>query len=135
MSNEVTGKVVAIVSDLFFSAKIGETAKQIGLDTTFINSMEDVANIVCQVQSKPVIIVLDLNHDTVDPIKAIKLMKTSTPHIAVPLIGFVRHEMSGLGNLARHAGCKVLSRNAFSKQLPKILLRELCLDNNPADDR
>ena len=57
--------------------------------------------------------------DTVSIVAKLKAL----PALAdTPCVGFVRHEMSELIDAARQAGCdQVLSRNAFSKNLPQIL--------------
>ena len=122
MSAEVPRKVVAVVPDLFFAAKIGETARQVGAEIDFVPS---AADLLLRAQSKPALIVMDLNAEGLDAIATIEQLKADGASASLPLVGFVRHEMSELINSAREAGCeRVLSRNAFSKHLPQILSGE-----------
>lgn len=122
MSTEARGKIVALVPDLFFAAKIGETAKQVGAEIEFARSQEDL--IQC-VRSRPALIVLDLNSEGLDTVAIIERLKADGQARQLPLVGFVRHEMSALISSARKAGCEqVLSRNAFAKHLPEILRGE-----------
>lgn len=119
MGAEANSEVIALVKDLFFLAKIGETAKQVGAKIRFADSAEDLISCV---QSKPRLIVLDLNADGIDPVITIKRLKETPASTDLPIIGFIQHEMSTLIDSALQAGCdQVLSRNAFTKHLPRIL--------------
>ena len=119
MGAEANSEVIALVKDLFFLANIGETAKQVGAKIRFADSTEDLISCI---QSKPRLIVLDLNADGIDPVLTIKSLKETTASVDLPIIGFIQHEMSTLIDSALQAGCdQVLSRNAFTKHLPKIL--------------
>lgn len=116
-----SSEVIALVKDLFFLAKIGETAKQMGLKIRFANSAEDL---ISWVQSKPRLIVLDLNADGIDSVITIKGLREAATSVDLPIaiVGFVQHEMATLIDSALQAGCdQVLSRNAFTKHLPRIL--------------
>ncbi len=119
MGTKVNSEVIALVKDLFFLAKIGETAKQVGLKIRFANSAEDL---ISWVQSKPRLIVLDLNADGIDPVITIKGLREAATSVDLPIVGFAQHEMTTLIDSALQAGCdQVLSRNAFTKHLPRIL--------------
>lgn len=112
-------RVLAVVPDLFFAAKISATAKQTGTRLEFVNSSQDL-----MIKSKKPIslIILDLNADSFNPVLLIEKLKTDPASTRTPLVGFVQHEMSELMEAARAAGCdQVLTRNAFSRDLPAIL--------------
>ena len=112
-------KVVAIVPDLFFAAKISGTAKQVGATLEFANSEQDL---LTKGRDFAALIILDLNANGFDPVSLIGKLKTDPDTTRTPLVGFVQHEMSELIEAARAAGCdQVLTRNAFSKDLPEIL--------------
>ena len=130
MSSEVPRRVVAVVPDLFFAAKIGETAKQVGAEIEFARSAEDLLR---RVQEQPALIVLDLNAQGLDTVAAIERLKADGQASELPMICFVKHEMSELIDAARRAGCEqVLSRNAFSKHLPEILRGEKYAEDGSA---
>ena len=114
-------KVVAIVPDLFFAAKISGTAKQVGATLEFANSEQDL---LTKGRDSAYLIILDLNASGFDPVSLIGRLKADPDIRETPVVGFVRHEMSELIEAARTAGCdQVLTRNAFSKDLPGILRR------------
>ena len=122
MSTEVPRRVVAVVPDLFFAAKIGETAKHVGAEVEFARSAEDLLR---RAREQPALIVLDLNAQGLDTVAAIERLKADGQAAELPMICFVKHEMSELIDSARQAGCEqVLSRNAFAKHLPEILRGE-----------
>ena len=124
MSAEVPGKIAALVTDLFFAAKIGETAKQAGVEIEFAHSAEDLLS---RARLRPSLIVLDLNARGLDAVAVIQRLKEDGQTAALPLVGFVRHEMAALIDSARQAGCEqVFSRNAFARRLPEILRGEKC---------
>lgn len=115
-------RVVAAVPDLFFAAKIGETARQVGAKVEFVHSAGELHD---KLQSTPSLVIVDLNAEGIDTVSIVSSLKSDPASAAVPLVGFVRHEMSELIEAARRAGCdEVLSRNAFSKQLGAILRGE-----------
>ena len=114
-------KIVAVVPDLFFAAKISGTAKQVGATLEFANSEQEL---LAKGRDAACLIILDLNASRFDPVSLIGRLKADPDTARTPLVGFVRHEMSELIEAARTAGCdQVLTRNAFSKDLPEILRR------------
>ena len=130
MENINQRRVVAVVPDIFFSAKIGETAKHVGTTVEFACSETELLG---KTSAPPALIVLDLNAAGMDTVSIVAKLKATPALAGTPLIGFVRHEMSELIDAARRAGCdQVLSRNAFSKNLPKILGGQQFLE--PSED-
>ncbi len=110
-----------MVPDLFFAAKISGTAKQVGVALEFATSEQDL---LTKSRDAASLIILDLNAGGLDPVALIGRLKADPNSGRTPLVGFVRHEMSELIEATRAAGCdQVLTRNAFSKDLPKILRR------------
>lgn len=119
MNNNNQRRIVAIVPDLFFSAKITETAKHVGATVEFARSETELLG---KTADPAALIVLDLNAAGMDTVSIVAKLKALPALADTPCVGFVRHEMSELIAAARQAGCdQVLSRNAFSKNLPQIL--------------
>ena len=119
MKNINQRRVVAVVPDIFFSAKIGETAKHVGAAVEFARSESELLG---KTSDPAALIVVDLNAAGIDTVSMVAKLRAMPALDGTPLIGFVRHEMSELIAAARRAGCdQVLSRNAFSKNLPQIL--------------
>jgi CheY-like chemotaxis protein len=111
--------VLVLVEDLFFLAKIRETAKALGVTVVASDLPHGLAAVA---ESKPRAIILDLNSrklPAVDWIRAIKADPATRP---VPIVGFVSHVQEQLISAAREAGCDtVMARSAFSQQLPNLL--------------
>ena len=114
-------KVLAILSDLFFTVKINDAAKRAGMSVEFI---KDDKEALARAKTKPALIILDLNFESVQPLKLIERLKGSSELKNISLIGFVSHVQGELKQRAHEAGCDmVLARSAFSQNLPQILKR------------
>jgi CheY-like chemotaxis protein len=127
--------VLALVDDLFFQAKLAETARKVGVKLKMVLTGEallDALNGASNPASGgapggaarvdlPRLIVVDLNARQ-GPLEAIeKLQGAGNP---VPVIGFLSHVQTDLAERARAAGCKqVLPRSSFTANLSEILLQ------------
>ncbi len=119
MPDEKAGTIVAGVPDLFFAAKIGETARQLGVTVEFASSAEAVLE---KASRSPSLVILDLGAAPLQPLGLIAKLKTDPALRAARVVGFVNHERSDLMEQARQVGCdEVLTRGAFTKGLPAIL--------------
>jgi CheY-like chemotaxis protein len=104
-------KVLAVMSDLFFSAKINDAAKKAGLAAVFV---KDKAVALEQLKSNPVLVILDLNCASADPLDLIRSAKAA----AIPTVGFVSHVQIDLKQKAQEAGCDtVVARSVFAQKL------------------
>ncbi|HEV3332445.1 MAG TPA: response regulator [Bryobacteraceae bacterium] len=114
-------KVVAVVSDLFFSVKLTEAAKRSGLALEFVKE----GNLVLEKASeKPSLIIFDLNFEAVEPLKLITSLKAKPETKSISLIGYLSHIQAELKQQAQEAGCDmVMARSAFSQNLPQIFKR------------
>jgi CheY-like chemotaxis protein len=127
--------VLALVDDLFFHAKLAETARKVGIKLKTVSTgaaLLDALNGASNPASGgapggaargdlPRLIVVDLNARQ-GPLEAIeKLQGQGNP---VPVIGFLSHVQTDLAERARAAGCKqVLPRSSFTANLSEILLQ------------
>jgi CheY-like chemotaxis protein len=119
MAGPNRNKVVAGVPDLFFAAKIGETARQLGVAVEFASSGQAVLE---KAARAPALVILDLGAAGLDPIGLIAKLKVDPGLRATRVVGFVNHERTDLIEQARQAGCdEVLTRGAFTKGLPDML--------------
>ena len=120
MTSESPKIVLAVLDDLFFQVKIADAGKRAGLQLTLVKTEEALMQ---KLQDNPVVVLLDLNCRSVDPIQLISALKAG-PHSDVPVIAYVSHVQSALIQQAQQAGCDaVMARSAFSANLPQILLR------------
>ena len=114
-------KILALVEDLFFSAKIAEAAKRTGVLVEFASSEQALAE---KLALKPSLIIVDLNLSSVKPLDLIARLKGDPELNQASILGFVSHVQSELKLQAQKAGCdNVLARSSFSQNLPQVLKR------------
>lgn len=113
-------QILAAVNDLFFSSKIAETARGIGLTIEFVKSAEELATKLEREQAH--LLIIDLNSAPFQPIETIAALKASPRPVTI--LGYLSHVQVDLKERAVQAGCDlVLPRSAFSQQLPELLLK------------
>ncbi len=112
------------IEELFFQAKIQETAKKLGVKVGFLkNDKESVAELTEGEKNRPALIVFDLNNANAKPLTLIPKLKTKLKKTA-SIIGFLSHLQGDLKAKAVEAGCDVvMPRAAFSQNLPNLLRR------------
>ena len=114
-------KILAVVSDLFFSVKINDAAKRAGMSVEFV---KDEHELLAKAKAKPALIIFDLNFESVNPLDLITKLKSNAEMKGVSVIGFLSHVQGELKQKAHETGCDmVLARSAFSQNLPQILKR------------
>jgi len=113
------------IEDLFFTAKIQETARKQGVKVAFVKNDKDaVAELTSgEEENKPALIVFDLNNVNAKPLTLIPKLKGKLKK-TVSIIGFLSHLQGDLKAKAVEAGCDaVMPRAAFSQNLPNLLRR------------
>jgi PleD family two-component response regulator len=121
MQKQEPKRVLAVVSDLFFSVKLTEAAKRAGLALEFVKESDDVLE---KAKEKPSLIIFDLNFDSAQPLTLITKLKGSATTKGISLIGYLSHIQAELKQQAQEAGCDmVLARSAFSQNMPQIFKR------------
>lgn len=121
MPNQEAKRVLAVLSDLFFSVKLTDAAKRSGLALEFVKEPKDVME---KAQLKPSLIIFDLNYDPEQALKLITKLKSKPETKGISLIGFLSHVQGELKQQAQDAGCDmVMARSAFSQNLPQIFKR------------
>jgi CheY-like chemotaxis protein len=112
-------QVLAFVDDLFFQAKLVETARQVGVDLRTCTSPEALGDEI--EHATPRLVIVDLNAGS-DPFEAVKRVQASAAEI--PLIAFLSHVQTDLAERARSAGCRdVMPRSKFTLNMATILAR------------
>ncbi len=120
---DATSRIFGFVDDLFFQAKIQETARKLNVKVEFVKSEQDLTDRIKQNgEEKPSLIIFDLNSNSVKPISLIPKLKSKLKKTSV--IGFLSHVQGDLKQRAHEVGCDmVLPRSAFSQNLPQLLRR------------
>lgn len=114
-------KVLAAVTDVFFSVKINETAKRFGLQVEFVKTTGDL---MAKALEGPALLIIDLNASAFDAIGVIGRLKGAKETKPISIIGFLSHVQGELKQQAHQAGADmVLPKSAFSVNLPQILRR------------
>ena len=111
--------IVALVEDLFFLAKIRETAKAIGVTVVTGDARRGPTAIA---EAQPQAIFLDLNSRGLPAVDWIRALKADPATRPIRIVGFASHVQEQLISAARDAGCdSVMARSAFTRQLPDLL--------------
>ena len=112
--------VLAVVDDLFFGAKLLETAKRLNVSLCLVRSPEELE---AQARAcRPALLIFDLNAEGCQPLQAIRRVKANPELKDTPALGFVSHVQQDLKAAAAAAGCdRIMARSAFTAQLPDIL--------------
>jgi CheY-like chemotaxis protein len=108
--------VLALVDDLFFQAKMSETARHVGVTLQTVASGDAlVANVA---SAPPRLVLVDLNARQA-PLQAIQKLQASGN--TLPVIAFLSHVQTELAQQAGAAGCqRVLPRSKFTAEMADI---------------
>lgn len=118
-------KIFFFIEDLFFTAKIQETARKLGVKVAFIKNEKDaIADLLnLEEDARPGLIVFDMNNANAKPLTLIPKLKAKLKR-DTSIIGFLQHVQGDLKAKAVEAGCDtVMPRAAFSQNLPNLLRR------------
>jgi hypothetical protein len=132
IAEDAPTKIYFFIEDLFFIAKIQETARKLGVKVAFVkNEKESLATLTAgEEQDHPGLIVFDLNNANAKPMTLIPKLKTKFKK-STSIIGFLSHLQGDLKAKATEAGCDtVMPRAAFSQNLPNLLRRYGIIDED-----
>jgi hypothetical protein len=123
-SDDATSRIFAFVDDLFFQAKIQETARKLNVKVEFVKTDKDLNEKMKENgEEKPSLIIFELNSVSAKPLILIPKLKTKLKK-GTSIIGFLSHVQGDLKQKAHEVGCDmVLPRSAFSQNLPQLLRR------------
>lgn len=111
-------RVLALVDDLFFQAKMLETAKHVGVELECVATSE--ALIERARQKPPALVVIDLNARS-GGLEALERLASGN---YLPVIAFLSHVQVELAERAKRAGCgDVMPRSKFTQNLANIFSR------------
>jgi CheY-like chemotaxis protein len=116
--------VLALVDDLFFQARLAETARKLGVTLKTVSTGAGLVKMLEAAPDEvpgdlPRLVIVDLNarQGAVEAIE--QLQRSGNP---IPVIGFLSHVQTELAERARAAGCKqVMPRSSFTANLSEIL--------------
>jgi len=112
-------QIFALIDDLFFQAKLMETAKRTGVELNAFHSGD--ALLAAMNPRGPQLVIVDLNARQA-PVEAISALRSRDSQI--PVVAFFSHVQTELAERARQAGCsEVMPRSKFTRELPAIFAR------------
>jgi hypothetical protein len=121
---DTNSRIFAFVEDLFFLAKIQETARKMNVKVEFVKTEKELLDRIKENgEEKPSLIIFDLNNANAKPLTTIPRLKTKLKK-GTSFLGFLSHIQGELKLKAQEAGCDmVVPRSAFSQNLPQLLRR------------
>jgi CheY-like chemotaxis protein len=111
--------ILALVTDLFFTLKIGDTAKSVGLPIQFVGSAEEFLDSFRK--TRPALVIADLTLDGVDVAALFGVLAADTHQGSVPILGYTTHaDWKRTGPL--HDRCtKVVTKDTLSRSLAELM--------------
>ncbi|MBI2462519.1 MAG: hypothetical protein HYV61_13700 [Candidatus Rokubacteria bacterium] len=112
----VSGPVLALVRDLIFSSKIGESAKAVGRPVAFARNVEEFR---ARLGDNPGLVLVDLTAGGLDLDAALRTYEAAGR--PAPLIGWTTHAL-WKATAPLHSRCdRVMTREELSQELPALL--------------
>jgi CheY-like chemotaxis protein len=110
--------VLGLLTDLFFSARIRETARQLGLPCEI--ARDPAALLERARAAAPTAIIIDMNLKGADAAAIVRELRATAP--GLPIVGYLFDAQEDLMLAAEEAGCdRVLSRGQLTRMLPDLL--------------
>jgi CheY-like chemotaxis protein len=109
--------VLVLVDDLFFQAKLTETARRVGVTLKTVSNGDALLAAAALQEHKLVLVDLNARQGALEAVSQLRAAGN-----AQPIIGFLSHVQTELAEKARAAGCQdVLPRSKFTSDLAEIL--------------
>ena len=124
--DDAPARIFCFIEDLFFLAKIQETARKLNVKVEFVKTVDPILDRIQEgtpEDERPALVIFDLNNLNIKPLTLIPKLRTKLKK-GTSIIGFVSHIQGDLKLKAQEAGCDmVMPRSAFSQNLPNLLRR------------
>jgi CheY-like chemotaxis protein len=111
--------ILALVTDLFFTLKIGDTAKALGLPIHFVSSAEELLDRFRQ--TSPALVIADLTLKGLDMATLFEELAAEAPRSTVPILGYTTHaDWKRTGPL--HNACtRVVTKDTLAHSLGGLM--------------
>jgi DNA-binding NarL/FixJ family response regulator len=111
--------ILALVTDLFFTLKIGDTAKSVGVPIQFAASAEEFFDGFRR--TRPALVIADLTLGGVDLAALFEQLAADAHRVTVPILGYTTHaDWKRTGPL--HDRCtKVVTKDTLSRRLAELM--------------
>lgn len=112
-------RVLILLDNLFFAAKINQAAAQFGVQTVYAKSVERALELARAAPTK--LVVVDLDAANRAALQLIAQLKAAEETKMIPIVGFVSHVNLQVQEEARQVGCdRIIARSAFDRNLPGL---------------
>ena len=106
-AEDAASRIFAFVDDLFFQAKIQETARKLNVKVEFVKSEKDLLDRVKENgEETPSLIIFDMNNVNAKPLTLIPKLKSKMKKASI--IGFLSHVQGDLKQKAHEVGCDMV---------------------------
>ena len=115
---------IALIDDLFFLAKVHETAKHTGVTLETAATGEQLLKAAAASPSALILVDLNARHGALDAVEHLCASNGAASGQGQPrrVIAFLSHVQTDLAERARSAGCQdVMPRSKFTQNLAEIL--------------
>lgn len=118
-------RIVCVIEDLFFLAKVQETARKLNVKVDFVKSDKELLErATSNGHDQLSLIIVDLNNAGAKPLTTIPKLKSKLKGKGTSIIGYLSHVQGELKVKAQEAGFDaVMPRSALSQNLAQILRR------------
>mgnify|MGYP003288217046 CR=1 FL=1 len=111
--------VFALVDDLFFTLKIGDTARHLGLPIQFATSAPEFFARLAS--ARPALVVVDLTLPGVDMADFFMHLSSDLPQAAVPVLGYTTHADWKRTSPLHDKCTKVVTKDTLSRGLAELM--------------
>lgn len=122
MTGTAMPRIVAVVRDLFFAVRIGNTLRPLGYRVDVAGTE---ATLAAAVRAElPALIVVDLGFTAIDPARRIAELKADAATADVPILAFGSHLDHPARDAAKAAGAdRVVANSKLAADLPALVAR------------
>jgi CheY-like chemotaxis protein len=114
-------RVLIVVDDLFFLAKIQTTLKHLGLTARVLTQCAAIQAYI-KAAVTPVLVVVDLTIRTDDAVAVIKAIRATDGKAPIAILAFGAHVAVETQQQALQAGAdRVVAKSTFSRHLPDLI--------------
>ena len=112
-------KILILLDNLFFAAKINQAAARAGVRTTYAKTSIQALSLARS--ENPFLIIVDLDDAKCAPMEFLLQIKADSILQTIPTLGFASHVNTGIQQQAREAGCdRIMVRSVFDRNLATL---------------
>ena len=112
-------RILALVTDLFFTLKIGDTAKSVGLPIHFVGSAEEFLDSIRK--ARPGLVIADLTLDGIDLAALFEELAAEAHQVPVPILGYTTHADWKRTSPLHDRCTKVVTKDTLSRSLAELM--------------